>query len=420
MFGKSIRRYVILFSCMVLLIIIAGYSLLAFWFMSKGMDSAEVWLLEKEATAFAERYRQNPQTPMPGNEYISSALTFEELPSIAQTYFPPEEHQNKTLLYKEGPDDVYYLFPYDLDGGKRLYLLSHYRDEDISEATEHFVLQTINTLWPVIAISLLLALVAVAYMAHRLIKPIKGLERWANGMTLENMKEPRPGFSYQELNSVAEQLQLAFQRVGHMLAREHRFLRNASHELRTPIAVVSTNIELLQRILQKTELPPNGELPIARIQRAATNMRELTETILWLGREGTESLKNEPVALDMLVSELISDNRYLLQSKAVELITDLQQTQIEVAPTPCRIAISNLLRNAMQYTQEGSISVWVEPSRVCIRNESRSEHCFDKSGSDYGFGLGLVLVEQIAQRMDWQYDNREIPGGRQVEIDFGC
>ena len=75
------------------------------------------------------------------------------------------------------------------------------------------------------------------------------LSDWAAALDLENQLNPRPQFGYDELNVVAEQLQLAFRRTGEVLAREQRFLRFASHELRTPLMVIEANMELLDRQL---------------------------------------------------------------------------------------------------------------------------------------------------------------------------
>ncbi|MCG8613919.1 MAG: HAMP domain-containing histidine kinase [Pseudomonadales bacterium] len=429
MLGKSIRRFVMIYTCTLLLIISAGYSLVAFWFMSKGMDSAELWQLEKISIGYAAQYQSSSSTPLPNTEHITATLAFETLPDFVRRHFPVTEHQNKTLLYHEEAERVYFLFPYDLHDGKRLYLLSQYDQNDLNEATEFFVLQTINTLWPVMAISVALAMLAVIYMTHQLIKPIRKLERWATQLKLDDLHQPPNQFTYQELNAVAAELYHALQRIRGMLTREQQFLRNASHELRTPISVVTSNITLLKHIRKATPFPEKTEQPIARIERAGQTMRDLTETLLWLSRERPDPVEPHSVAIDELIQEIVNDNQYLLLNKTVKLQLQLTPTRIEIAPTPCRIAISNLIRNAMQYTEQGFISIKVETVpvagdlsrvqdvRVQICNSNQGDMDIT-SAADYGYGLGLALVDQISARMGWQHHTENISGGRLVEIQF--
>lgn len=82
------------------------------------------------------------------------------------------------------------------------------------------------------------------------------------------------------------------------------------------------------------------------------------------------------------------------------------------------MAISNVIRNAMQYTQAGYVLVELTNGKVTIKNEDSFDSSYDKSSSDYGFGLGLILVERICSLMHWHYTNQEISGGRLVKIDF--
>jgi hypothetical protein len=55
---------------------------------------------------------------------------------------------------------------------------------------------------------------------------------------------------------------------------------------------------------------------------------------------------------------------------------------------------------------------------VIIENINKSKDELDHRGADYGYGLGLRLVEKIITKMSWQYLNEEIVGGRHVTISF--
>ena len=75
------------------------------------------------------------------------------------------------------------------------------------------------------------------------------------------------------------------------------------------------------------------------------------------------------------------------------------------------------MKNAFQYTKVGEVSIAIEASRVVIENVNRME--IDSVDSDeYGFGLGLELVELICSRLEWHYSHEDITGGRRTTLEF--
>ncbi|MFP3519767.1 histidine kinase dimerization/phospho-acceptor domain-containing protein, partial [Pseudomonas sp. SIMBA_077] len=89
------------------------------------------------------------------------------------------------------------------------------------------------------------------------------------------------------------------------------------HELRTPLAVLKANIELLA-------LQSGGVLPpsLQRVERSVLNMQLIAETLLWMSRERPESLPEEDVNLSEVVGELIERHRYLIGHRDIELSID--------------------------------------------------------------------------------------------------
>ena len=265
--------------------------------------------------------------------------------------------------------------------------------------------------------------VFVHLLLERTLKPFAQLSDWVDTLTKDNVGKAVPDFEFNELNRIAHQQQAALIRISEMLDKEQDFLRHASHELRTPIAVVKSNSELLARILESAGISETcdhkGVAAIARIKRAALNMQHTTETLLWLSREQGDSLVTSEVNVTAMINHLVDDNHYLLQGKKVSISLNIDNETLQLAETPCRLVLNNLIRNAFQYTAEGEVVISFHQAKVNIININQSQESLDHTAADYGYGLGLRLVERIVDKMSWQYQNNEIDGGRNVTVDFG-
>ena len=420
MFRKSIRKLVISVCGVVLVILVGLYSLIGLVMLDEGTDLTLVWVMDEVAGQYARHEGDFDSFPLLEDERFRAGLRIEDFPPELREALAPLTKTPGVREFYHGGDERYLVGMWRMPQGKELILLyGPDEEEEIPEPVMALLIDIVEDVGLIFALSLLVAMVVIALMTYRVIRPIRKLELWANRLSLDNMNEPLPSFTYKELDAVALPLQQAFQRIDEMLSKEQFLLRTTSHELRTPIAVVATNVELLQRIVNRHPLPDEGNITIQRIQRTAQNMKELTETILWLGRDGEEALPQERLDLDVLLRELVEVNHYLIDGKQVEMHQDIRASQVTAAYTPCRMVISNLLRNAMQYTFQGDIHIQVRDNRICILNQNRTEHTFDKTTLDYGYGLGLALVERICNRMHWCYSNEEIAGGRRVEVVFG-
>ena len=134
--------------------------------------------------------------------------------------------------------------------------------------------------------------------------------------------------------------------------------------------------------------------------------------------DGRVTISSVRTGVKVTVSNLVEDNQYLLQSKKVEVLLKLAPSHIKVFETPCRLVLNNLIRNAFQYTAEGEVNIECLEGFVIVENVNKSEGTLDYSGADYGYGLGLRLVDKIVKKMAWQYQNKNIIGGRSASVNF--
>jgi two-component sensor histidine kinase len=81
----------------------------------------------------------------------------------------------------------------------------------------------------------------------------------------------------------------------------------------------------------------------------------------------------------------------------------------------CRIDISNLIRNAFQYTWSGKVDISLTGKKLEILNINEAD---EERNDELGFGLGLELTERLVGQQGWGYTNKETGAGRRVVIEF--
>jgi len=317
---------------------------------------------------------------------------------------------------------VLFIIAQPLYDGKTFYLIRNIDTQQYDALSQMGISRMLKLTWPIALIFLLVMHFSVQLLLKRTLKPFYHLGDWVENLTLENVQQSMPNFEFYELTVIARQQKKALLRLSEVLDKEQDFLRHASHELRTPIAVVKSNSELLTRILASEQNKEKREKSLARITRASLNMQHTTETLLWLSQDNSgqnhQTLALADIDLNRMINNLVEDNDYLLQSKNVEVTIELSPANINVLETPCRLILNNLIRNAFQYTAQGEVVIKCCSNEVIVKNTNISEGKLDHNGADYGYGLGLRLVDKIVKKMHWSYKNDEISGGREASVKF--
>jgi hypothetical protein len=253
------------------------------------------------------------------------------------------------------------------------------------------------------------------FILRKVTNPVEKLMTWTKKLNKNQLSQPAPDFYYSELNTLASIVQSSLQSVQESLEREKQFLGYASHELRTPIAVTRTNTELLRKMITK-EINTEKQLEVVdRIERASLTMTDLTETLLWLNRQSDKSIPIKPVAIGLMVTKLLEDLTYLLNGKKVDVTIKTDQTTHQLPEALCQIVLNNLIRNALQHTDQGSIVIEQSDARFVITNHNLTNK---ETKEELGFGLGLELTERLVKHYGWHYINNAIDDGHYVEINF--
>ena len=200
-------------------------------------------------------------------------------------------------------------------------------------------------------------------------------------------------------------------------ARQNRLIAQVVHELRNPLAPISTAVQLL-RMEPSDNLVRNEALEI--LQHEVGRLSELVEDLFQASRitTGQFEMRKELVDVRAVVKRAVDDARPLISGRGRELLTSLPDGPLHVQGEARRLeqVVVNLLHNALKYTSTGGC-IWAELVGVSgqavlrIRDSGRGIapellpsifDCFaqgdqDLSDSGSGMGVGLALVKQFVE-----------------------
>jgi len=427
----SLKWFVILSFLTMAAVLIIGYSVLSVKFFFKGMDNIIAGNMVHVLESYIKTTPGEQQGGLTRFSGFMIAKQWGQMPENIKQLIDRPQTPGKLSIYKEDtwfgkPKSV--VFAMSLQLGNKIYYVVHLPSP--YKASPLIGNKGKENIRMLIGISLLTALgiaVLIWVLLKRVERPVKFLGQWAHGLDEEQLKAPAPDFIYPELNELARLIQDSLSSVQKSLDREHKFLRHASHELRTPISVIRNNVELLKK-LNKSASDTTGTDPdkiahrarqknkiIDRVDRASQTMKHLTQTLLWLGQDEQVQLPVSDVDLEQLVLELAEEAGYLLRDKEVQVILDTMPAVITLAWVPARIVTGNLIRNAFQHTWRGQVRIFQNETCVQILNHIPGE---DDTVRDLGFGLGLQLTRQLCARLGWTYTSREEDGLLRARIVF--
>ena len=212
-------------------------------------------------------------------------------------------------------------------------------------------------------------------------------------------------FGDDEVGVLAATIEKTLERISAFVARERDFTSSASHELRTPITVITGALELLEQ----SELAESDRKTLDRLRRATLEMKTTIEMFLCLARETDDGWYNEQFFVMPLVTNAIELQRHLLKRKQVDVEIDQRANPaVSGHPQAFAIAVNNLVRNAFEHTLtgQGPITIRIAERELLVSNQLSHEQPSQQMASDgaaHGYGLGLGIVQRLCERNGWAF-----------------
>jgi two-component system sensor histidine kinase MtrB len=224
----------------------------------------------------------------------------------------------------------------------------------------------------IVGAGLLAAVVILAAISiGRVLKPIQRARDVAEEIAAGNLAARIPQATSQDdfgklaesFNRMTDNLAQKIGELEHVGSLQARFVSDVSHELRTPLATVRMAADYIHAA--RTGLPPDAQRAAVLLERELERFENLLEDLLEISRFDAGVINLEPVEVDLsgLLDEVMDALDPIAHGRKVEvgLQVDRSQGQPLVAADPRRLdrVFSNLVKNAIEHTIEGSVRIWV-------------------------------------------------------------
>lgn len=362
--------------------------------------------LQGEADYFWQRYQADPQATLPNSlhllGYLDDATTPDNTPAWLRglgvgTHRVSHEGQRPIVHVSQQNDRILYLV---------------FDEEQVSRLSFFFGIAPLT--------AVLLVLYALAFLAYfqakRAISPIVKVaqrvqqtrfdERGLQALDFADLRRNAD----METDNLVEAIESLMERLAQFVVRERNFTRYASHELRTPLSVLKGSVANLQQLHQDEK----SQRTLQRMADTVNDMETLLETLLLLAREENLQQNAEPICVNDMAALVLDQLRVSLPQPQVTLEQKNSAFLHVQAPQKLvGIIFTNLIRNALCYTPQGSVRVQIDEKGFSVEDTGIGiahqdiEHIFDpfyrgQTHREKGYGLGLSIVHKICLQLGWK------------------
>ena len=262
-------------------------------------------------------------------------------------------------------------------------------------------------------ITIISSLTMYLVIGHAL-RPLQNLGKQMGEIQIKNLQTPIvSGNADNEIAQLTNAFNKMLSRLGTTFAEQKQFSANAAHELRTPLAVMRTKLEVLAKsdtveMQEYKETISMLTLQIDRLSHVIDVLLEMTEL--------KSAEKNDKISLAEMIEEILCDLNAIAEERGISLIQNSGNVEIVGNDTLIYRAIYNLIENAIKYNRDGGkviIAIEAQENLAVVRisdtgkgiEPTEWERIFEpffridksRSRSMGGAGLGLALVREIAK-----------------------
>jgi len=258
-------------------------------------------------------------------------------------------------------------------------------------------------------------LLLVARLVHQLFGPVTRLAQEVNERGESDLHPIAEAGVPSEVQPFVSAINRLLERVGQSVRAQQRFVADAAHELRSPLAALSLQAERLAQV----ELPQAGRERLVALRCGIERARQLIDQLLALARAQAQAVPapaDASVSVQAVFRRVLEDLMPLAETRQIDIgVVGAEDAEVAAAEIDVFTIVRNLADNAIRYTPAGGrvdLAVRTTASAVEIRVSdsgpgialAERERVFDPfyraAGSDQvGSGLGLSIVRAIAMRL---------------------
>lgn len=273
---------------------------------------------------------------------------------------------------------------------------------------------------------LLLGFLLARHGTRRVVKPLEALTG--------DIRSIEPGTRINRIESAYEEMELAdiantlndlLGALDEYVKREKSLVSLASHELRTPIAVIAGALDVLE---QRASLSAADQRTLSRIRRATDEMRSDVDVLLKLARRHGNEDEPTRIELTACVDEVICDIEACSLDTSRHITSAAPAAPVHVVADPAlvRMLLRNLIQNAVRHTRD-EVHVDITPEHLLIRDHGdglpqSAQARLTAPAAHQSVpenGLGLFIVRLICERLGWRIAIRsDNAAGTVIELHF--
>jgi len=238
-------------------------------------------------------------------------------------------------------------------------------------------------------IGMIASLILGYIVSKRMLKPIDYITKTAENISINNLKEKiKVNDSDDELNRLVNTFNNMIDRLQGSFDRQVQFVSDASHELKTPIAVIQGYANLLDRWGKDDR--EALEKSIYAIKLEAINMADLVEKLLFLARgdSGTQLIEKKEIYLNELVNEVVRESKIIAPN---HLISSNKNDTVSIS------ADYKMLKQMLRIFIDNSIKFTPEQNKIDISSEIQGK-VVKLTVSDTGIGIPEDEIPNIFHR----------------------
>lgn len=281
-------------------------------------------------------------------------------------------------------------------------LVRHYETVQIDNQEYTYIFQynltddyneLMDLLWKV-ALLYIISFLIISYRGKKenvkILEPIKEMSQLATSLNVNNLGSERINVegTQNELRDLAKLINQMLDRMELSYESQKQFVSDASHELRTPIAVIQGYGNLLKRWGAKDEEVLAES--IEAINNEAKSMQDLVEKLLFLSRHDKKTLKLEKKRFNMapVMEEMVKETKLVAKNREI-LSPTIQNVMVYGDAQALKQAIRVFIDNAVKYTKDGD--------KITITCENHNGDCVI-TVADTGIGMNKKDMDHIFQR----------------------
>ena len=281
-------------------------------------------------------------------------------------------------------------------------------------------------------------LLVMAWAVKQALQPVRELSDELRSRAAEDLRPLPDGQAPQELKPLVEAMNGLFTRIDATLARERRFTADAAHELRTPLAVLRAQWDVVRRAASGAERAAAERKLSSGMDRLD---RLVTQLLALAGVEARLAMRDDAtrdVSWPGIVEQAVSDCLPTAERRGVEI--ECLWPPSKIHPFPLRgdahlltMMLRNLLDNAVRYGPPGSVArVSFDADSLVVENDGEplsdeqlarlGERFYRPEGQqESGSGLGISIVQRIAalHRLDVSFRARDDDRGVRATVRYG-